>query len=269
MLETDEGIGRDGSEPLLAESMLLTRLGVPKLWSSDVEAGWSFMRWWLAPVTMALAPSYAYGADRVPLEGGAVLAANHLSAIDPPLVGAFSRRALWYMVKAELLAMPVVGEILIWAGGFPIRRGESDRAGIRTARELVREGHVVAIFAEGTRQRLGYPGSIHPGAVMIAMQESVPVIPVGVESFGWRFGNRRRCCVVFGEPTRFDDLPQNGRGYKEAAGLLQAEILRLWRQAGEAVVAGFPLELPDGTERSRWIRPGEEVRAQTPPRVSA
>lgn len=220
------------------------------------------MRYWLAPVTMALAPSYAYGIDRVPLSGGAVLAANHLAAIDPPLIGAFSRRAIWYMVKAELLAMPVVGEILTWAGGFPVRRGEGDREALRTARELVHDGHVVGVFAEGTRQRLGYPGSIHPGAVIIAMQEGVPVIPVGLESFGWSLENRRRCCVVFGEPTRFDHLPRNGAGYKEASRLLEAEILRLWRQAAEAVIAGLPPQLPDGTKRGTWIRPGQEVRAR-------
>lgn len=243
-------------------SMPLTRLGIPRLWRSDVEVGWSFMRYWLAPVTMLLAPSYAYGVDRVPRTGGAVLAANHLSAIDPPLIGAFSRRAIWYMVKAELLAMPVVGEILAWAGGFAVRRGEGDREALRTARELVRDGHVVGIFAEGTRQRLGHPGPVHPGAAMIAMLEDVPVVPVGLESFGWSLKNRRCCCVVFGEPTRFDHLPRSGAGYKEASRLLGADIVRAWRQAAEAVVAGFPPELPDGTRRASWIRPGQEVRAR-------
>ena len=261
--------GRYGSGALLAEGMPLTRLGLPRLWRSDVEVGWAFMRYWLAPATMAFAPSYAYGGDRVPLAGGAVLAANHLSAIDPPLLGTFSRRAVWYMTKAELLALPVVGQLFTWAGGFPIRRGESDRDGIRTARELVGEGRVVGVFAEGTRQRLGYPGPIHPGAAMIAMQEAVPVVPVGLESFGWSLGNRRPCCVVFGEPIRFDELPRSGRGYREASRALEAEIRRLWRQAAEAVAAGFPLELPDGTRRSGWVRPGAGVRTVAAPRLSA
>ena len=94
--------------------MLLTRLGIPWLWGGDVEKGWVFMRYNVVPITaMILAPhSCAYGADRIPATGGAVLAANHLSAIDPPLVGSFSRRALWYMMKAELLDIPIVGEAL-------------------------------------------------------------------------------------------------------------------------------------------------------------
>ena len=161
-----------------------TRLGVPWLWGGDVEKAWVFMRFNVVPITaMVMAPgSYAYGTDRIPLEGGAVLAVNHLAAIDPPLVGSYSTRAVWYMMKSELLEIPVAGEALTWTGAFPIRRGESDRDGMRKAFELVREGHVVGIFAEGTRQRFGYPGPVHAGAATIAMKEDVPVIPCGVES---------------------------------------------------------------------------------------
>lgn len=249
--------------------MLITRLGIPWLWGADVEKAWSFMRWWVAPTTMALAPgSFGYGLERVPETGGAVLASNHLSAIDPPFVGSFCRRGIWWMMKAELLDIPLVGEALTWTGAFPIRRGQQDREGLRKARELVREGHVIGIFVEGTRQRYGYPGPIHVGALTIALRERVPVVPCGVESFGWSLANRRPCCVVFGEPLRFDDLPASGQGYREASDRLAGELLRLWRQAAEAVAAGFPAELPDGTPRGRWIRPGWETRAQTPRRVS-
>ncbi len=251
--------------------MLLTRLGIPLLWGADVERGWVFMRYNVVPITARLlAPgSRAYGTDRIPAEGGGVLAANHLSAIDPPLVGSFSRRALWYMMKAELLDIPVVGEALTWTGAFPIWRGEGDREGLRHARELVREGHIVGVFVEGTRQRFGYPGGpIHAGALTIAMNENVPVIPCGVESFGWSRKNRRACCVVYGEPMHFAELPRHGKGYKRAAELVGAEILRLWRLAAEAVAAGFPETLPDGARR--YTAPGrrEFIRARTPRRVS-
>lgn len=250
--------------------MFLTRIGIPWLWGGDVEKAWVFMRFNVVPVTAELmAPgSYAYGTDRIPATGGAVLAANHLSALDPPLVGSFSRRAIWYMMKAELLDIPIVGEALTWTGAFPIRRGQGDREGMRKARELVREGHVVGVFVEGTRQRFGYPGPIHAGALMIAMNERVPVVPCGVESFGWSRKNRRACCVVYGEPLSFDDLPANGRGYREAAEVLEGEILRLWRQAAEAVGAGFPEQLPDGTKRFSWPRRREFLAMPTPRRVS-
>ncbi|MER3487312.1 MAG: 1-acyl-sn-glycerol-3-phosphate acyltransferase, partial [Chloroflexota bacterium] len=105
----------------------------------------------------ALAPSYGYGLERLPARGGCVLAVNHLSAIDPPLVGAYSRRTIYYMAKIELLEIPVAGEILRWMGTFAVRRGEGDRDALRVARWLVAHGHVVGMFVEGTRQRLGHP----------------------------------------------------------------------------------------------------------------
>jgi 1-acyl-sn-glycerol-3-phosphate acyltransferase len=251
--------------------VLLTRLGIPWLWGADVEKAWVFMSTNVKPITAYLMTpgSCAYGRDRIPATGGAVLAVNHLSAIDPPLVGTFSRRAIWYMMKAELLEIPVVGEALTWTGAFPIKRGEGDREGMRKARELVREGHVVGVFVEGTRQRFGYPGRpIHAGALAIAMNEDVPVVPAGVESFGWSRKNRRACCVVYGAPMQFDGLPRNGRGYKEAAELVADEILRLWRQAAEAVAAGFPPQLPDGARRTGWPGFRTFLPAKTPRRVS-
>jgi 1-acyl-sn-glycerol-3-phosphate acyltransferase len=245
-----------------------TRHGVPWLWGADIERAWIVMRFNVVAATVYwFAPgSVGYGLDRMPLEGGGVVAANHLSAIDPPFIGSFSRRTICYMMKTELLDIPFVGEALTWTGAFPIRRGESDREGLRMARELVREGHMVGIFVEGTRQRFGYPGPVHPGATTIAMKENAPVIPVAVETFGWSRKNRRRCCIVIGEPMYFDGLPLNGKGYKEAGELLRLEILRLWRQAAEAVAAGFPPELPDGTPGRGHIQPWEFHAVSTTPR---
>jgi hypothetical protein len=108
---------------------------------------------------------------------------------------------------------------------------------------------MVGIFVEGTRQRLGYPGRVLPGATMIALQENVPVVPCGVYSFGWSPRNRMPCAVVWGDPIDLSGLPRSGRGYKRAAELVGAEILRLWRLAAEAVGVGLPEELPDGSRR--------------------
>ena len=134
------------------------------------------------------------------------------------------------MAKIELLSVPVVGELLRWTGAFAVRRGEADRDSIRVARWAVREGHMLAMFTEGTRQQLGYPGPMHPGAAMIAIQEDVPVVPCGLDTFRWSLANRRPCCVVWGEPMRLD-LPRTGKGYKEGAALLGEEVTRLWRLA--------------------------------------
>lgn len=229
--------------------MFLTRLGIPKLWREDPETFWPYARHLVAPFTRWLAPSYGYGLERVPATGGGVVAANHLSAIDPPLLGALSPRTLYYMAKKELLDMPFVGDVLMWTGAFPVRRGAGDRESLRQARDIAREGHMVGVFVEGTRQRFGHPGNVLPGAMMIALQEGVPIVPAGIYSFGWTRNNRMPCAVVWGDPISLERLPRSGRGYKEAADIVGAEIFRLWRRAGEAIAADFPAELPDGSRR--------------------
>jgi 1-acyl-sn-glycerol-3-phosphate acyltransferase len=263
-------IALKGTQPPVSRLPLLTRLGLPWLWGADVERAWVVMRFNVVPLTtLWFAPgSCSYGLERLPAAGGGVLAINHLSAIDPPLVGSFSNRAIWYMTKSELIDLPLIGEAFGWAGGFPIRRGESDREALQKGRELVRAGHLVGIFVEGTRQRLGYPGPVHAGALTIALRERVPLIPVAVESFGWTPRNRRACCVVFGEPIRFDGLSSNGGGVRNAAEATRVEILRLWRQAAEAIAADLPPSLPDGTVRRSWPRAHEFHRARTPRRAS-
>jgi 1-acyl-sn-glycerol-3-phosphate acyltransferase len=229
--------------------VFLTRLGIPKLWHEDPETLWPYARYLVSPFVSRVAPSFGYGLERIPQTGGGVVAANHLSAIDPPLLGGLSSRSIYYMAKKELLDMPFVGDVLMWTGAFPVRRGIGDRESLRQAREIARDGHLVGVFVEGTRQRFGYPGEVLPGAMMIALQEGVPIIPAGIYSFGWTRNNRQPCAVVWGDPIRFTGLPRSGHGYKQAADIVGAEIIRLWRLAGEAVAAGFPPVLPDGSKR--------------------
>ncbi|HEY7019270.1 MAG TPA: lysophospholipid acyltransferase family protein [Gaiellaceae bacterium] len=223
---------------------VLDRLG-------SVETGWWFGRRAVPPVLRLLAPAAAYGVDRVPPEAGAVVAANHFSGIDHPLIGSYSPRPLFFLAKAELMQIAGLGQLLGWLGVFGVRRGEGDREAVRRARELVRAGNLVCIHVEGTRQRFGHPGPLHPGALMIAMQEGVPVIPLGLDTFGWSaLHNRRLCAMVWGEQMSVDDLPRNRKGYAEAGERVGAEIVRLWRQAVAACEAGLPPELPDGARRT-------------------
>jgi 1-acyl-sn-glycerol-3-phosphate acyltransferase len=229
---------------------VLTRLGVAKLWGEDPERAWRFARFSCRLVLRASAPSFAYGGQRVARTGGAVVAANHFATVDPALIGIHSPRTIYFMTKVELVETPLIGEILRWTGAFAVRRGEGDRDALRVARWLAREGHVVGMFMEGTRQKSGHPGPVHPGAVMIAVQEAVPIIPCGIDTFGWSIQNRRPCCVVWGEPITLNHLPRTGRGYKEGSAVVEAELVRLWRQATDAVAAGFPARLADGALRT-------------------
>jgi 1-acyl-sn-glycerol-3-phosphate acyltransferase len=251
----EDGVARDVAVP-----GLLTRVGVPRLWDSDPELLWRHVLGRVvAPAVRMLAPSYAYGAERVPATGGAVLVANHLSAIDHPLLGLHSRRAIFFLAKQELLELAVVGELLSWAGAFPVRRGEADREALRRSCALVREGHVVGIHPEGTRQRTGHPGDMKSGAVAIALIERVPVVPCGLATYGWSIRNRQPCAVVFGEPIALDGIPRGSGRRDEALARVEQEIVRLWRLAAEAVASGFPEQLPDGTKRSGRLRAWERL----------
>lgn len=227
---------------------MLTRLGLYKLFDESPDRTWSLARRVVTPVLGRLAPSWGYGHELVPAEGGAVVAANHFSAVDPAVLGIHSRRVLYYMAKIELLSVPVAGELLRWTGTFAVLRGEGDRDALRVARWAVRHGHVVGMFAEGTRQQTGYPGPMHAGAALIALQEDVPIVPCGIDTFGWSVRNRRTCCVVWGEPVRLD-LPRTGKGYKEATAVVEELIRGLWRQAARATADGFPPVLPNGLRR--------------------
>ena len=238
----------------------LTRLGIPKLWGEDPEAVWRFARRFVPQVTLLLAPAAGYGAERVPLAGGAVVGANHFSGIDHPLIGSFCPRPVYYLAKAELLEIPVLGEVVQWLGTFPVRRGEGDRDALRRARALVRDGNLVGVHLEGTRQRFGHPGPVHTGGLMIAMQERVPVVPCGLDTFRWSPTNRRLCAVVWGEPIDLSELPRNRTGYAKAAEIVRSEMVRLWRQAAEAAAAGLPPELPDGTRRHGPFTGGDGAR---------
>lgn len=219
-------------------------------WHGDAEAGWRVGRTFVPRITVWLAPAAGYGVERVPLEGGGVVAANHFSGVDHPLIAGFSPRTIYFLAKAELFEIPVLGATLRSLGVFEVRRGEGDRDALRQSRRLAREGKLVGIHLEGTRQRFGHPGRMHPGGLMIAMQEGVPVIPCGLDTFGWSPTNRRLCAVVWGDPMRLDDLPRHRKGYAQAAEIVGAEIVRLWRLAAEAAAAGLPAELPDGAKRS-------------------
>jgi len=188
-----------------------------------------------------------YGQDRVPLDGGLVIACNHISWLDPPALGAACPRTIYYMAKIESHRTPGLGTLIRAFGTFPVRRGESDRDAVRTMRQVVRDGRALGVFAEGTRQLSGVPGDVQPGAAMVALQEDVPIVPVAVHgSLSWRFGNFHPVSIAWGEPITFSGLPKGGKGYREVSTVLQAKIRELW----EFLVEMHDLGRPDGVPPS-------------------
>jgi len=196
---------------------------------NKTDAIWAVGRATIGSATKIVAPLRVYGAERVPLEGGLVVAANHFSWIDPPALGAAIPRTLYFMAKVEAHRVPGLGQLMRSFGAFSVRRGESDRDAVRTMREIVRNGHALGLFVEGTRQRSGVPGSVQPGAAMVAINEDAPVICAAIYgSFEWRLGSFKPVSVAWGTPLTFEGLPRGGKGYKEASVEIEREIRRLW-----------------------------------------
>jgi len=145
------------------------------------------------------------------------------------------------MAKVEAHRVPGLGQLIRAFGTFPVRRGESDREAVRTMRQIVKDGHALGLFVEGTRQRSGVPGEVQPGAAMVALQEGVPIVPVAVYgSHTWRPGNFHPVSIAWGMPMTFDGLPKGGRGYREASELVRVEIRRLWEWLAEQHELGRP-----------------------------
>jgi 1-acyl-sn-glycerol-3-phosphate acyltransferase len=208
---------------------------------NTTEAVWGVGRYTLAPIVRFVAPQRTYGAERVPRTGGIVLALNHFSWVDPPAFGSACPRTIYYVAKIEAHVVPGLGQLIRAFGTRSVRRGESDREAVREMRNLVREGHALGMFVEGTRQRSGVPGEAKPGAAMVALQEEVPVVPAAIHgSQYWRLGNFHPVSIAWGEPMDLEGLPRSGKGYREATKLIQEEVHRLWRFLTEMHELGRP-----------------------------
>src|SRR5207253_10618989 len=129
---------------------------------------------------------------------------NHKSFWDAFFVAAATRRHVRYMGKRELFEGPW-GRLLVRLGAFPVRRGESDAEALETAREILRQGGLLALFPEGTRVREPETlGSPRRGAGRLALETSTPLIPAAITGTEKLFlgpvPKPRRVQVSFGEP---------------------------------------------------------------------
>jgi 1-acyl-sn-glycerol-3-phosphate acyltransferase len=120
------------------------------------------------------------GAEHIPAEGAAIVVPNHKSFWDAFFIAAATSRHLRFMGKRELFEGPW-GRLLVRLGAFPVRRGESDADALETAREILRQGGLLALFPEGTRIRdpdeLGEP---RRGAARLALETGAPLVPAAI-----------------------------------------------------------------------------------------
>jgi 1-acyl-sn-glycerol-3-phosphate acyltransferase len=179
------------------------------------------------PVVKGLYRLRALGLEHVP-PGGFVLAANHTSNFDPWPLGIpfLPKRQLRFMAKAELFN-PILAPILRAGGAFKVRRGEGDVEAMRTAAQLAREGEIVVMFPEGTRQKKGLrkkrEARPHTGAARIALSAGVPLVPAAIGGTD-RLSRLGPLSVAYGEPIDVSDL--EGMEAKRAASIATERLMK-------------------------------------------
>lgn len=140
---------------------------------------YKFCRAVLKPLTTLLYAARVSGVENVPLTGPLIVAANHRSYLDPPLLGAWFPRVIHYMAKKELFEIAWLGPILRNVHSFPVDREIADLSAIKHALKTLRAGECVGIFPEGTRNIDG-AAKARGGAVLLAATAKCPVVPVAL-----------------------------------------------------------------------------------------
>ncbi len=151
------------------------------------------------------------GQEHLPATGPFVVASNHISYLDPPVLGVASPRRLTFMARANLFDAPLLGAFLWAVGVIPLQRGTTDVGGLRDAIHRLRRGAAIAIFPEGGRQLSGQLGAAKRGVGLLAAAARVPIIPALVQGTfqalppGSRRLHRAKIRVVFGKPVAYTE----------------------------------------------------------------
>lgn len=174
------------------------------------------------------------GLHHVPRTGPAILVSNHISITDPAVMIGYIPRHVHFIIKSELLEHPIFKVILPPGKPIPIQRGSADRVALRLAESYLRDGEVIGIYPEGTRNRGGATREAHAGVVFLAQRTGVPITPVAIsgtegvfsERFPWY--RRARVRLTIGEPFLLTDLYTGTRPDRdEIARLIMARVAAL------------------------------------------
>jgi len=155
-----------------------------------------------------------YGRENVPRTGPVIIAPNHVSMLDPPLVGWITPRVLRVMAKQELFGTETLPRrafdvFIRGIGTFPVRRGRPDRRALRVAMAVLRRGNGLLLFPEGARSLDGTLGAAEPGVGMIAHSTKAPIVPVYLHGTGAAWSKQNPALrptpteVHFGKPLHF------------------------------------------------------------------
>ncbi|MFR1518222.1 MAG: lysophospholipid acyltransferase family protein [Clostridia bacterium] len=174
------------------------------------------------------------GLDKMPAEGGLLVAANHESMLDMFMIGYRVPRYIKWMAKEELFHNKLVAKFLTACGAYPVKRSTRDVSAARTTFEMLEKGEPVGIFPQGTRSKgTGRAHKAKHGVAKFAVEAGVPVQPVAIWGKIRLFG---RVYVRFGDPIR---LPQPAEGTKYT----KEEYLRMSQEILDTIYA--LMEVPE------------------------
>jgi 1-acyl-sn-glycerol-3-phosphate acyltransferase len=168
----------------------------------------------------------ATGMSNIPREGPVILCSNHISTLDPPIIGTPLERNIHFMAKAELFRIPLFSALIRSLGAFPVKRGGVSKESIRHALRLLEEGGMMGIFPEGSRRG---DGMGKKGAASLALRSGATVIPVAI------IGNYklfRQMRVVYGKPIDLTEFRESDRSdaLEQATEHIMASIRQLLRE---------------------------------------
>jgi 1-acyl-sn-glycerol-3-phosphate acyltransferase len=187
-----------------------------------------------------------FNAERVPLKGGVIIASNHASFLDPPIVGSALKRPINYLARESLFRNPIAGWILRNWQAVPVDRDGGGARGLKAILDRLLAGGAIILFPEGTRTKDGKLQPARSGIGLTVIKSDAVVIPV--RTFGtfecyskkWKFHKPIRLAVKYGQPMNFEKLRAEAKTcdkqrlkviYQEVADEIMAEIAKLERKA--------------------------------------
>lgn len=187
----------------------------------------SFYQFAKTVVATLLKPSFrikVIGKENFPKDGGVLLCSNHINNLDPPVVGITCPRPVSFMAKAELFEVPILGHIVRKVRAFPVKRGMSDREALRNGLKILKDGHVLGLFPEGTRSKNGELGKGLAGAGFFAMRTDAKIVPCAIVG-DYKF--LRRITVIYGKPLNFVEMREKKASAEEATDYIMQGIKEL------------------------------------------
>jgi 1-acyl-sn-glycerol-3-phosphate acyltransferase len=185
-----------------------------------------------------------YNPERVPLEGPVILASNHASYIDPPLVGAGVRRQINFLARDTIFKVPILASILRSWDVVPVDRDGGTGRGLKMILGRLEKGGAIILFPEGTRSRHGELNPARSGIGLTVIKSAAPVVPCRVFGTHRAFGPHmiiprpRRLAVKYGNPMLFQELRA------EAETCSKPRVKEIYQQVADEIMAEIALLEP-------------------------